>query len=48
MNEGDIEGLDSNYELVADAIIDPVLSYTYGYVGPEKVQFNLELICRNR
>lgn len=45
VDEGDIEGLDSNYELVADAIIDPVLSYTYGYVGPEKVQFNLELIC---
>ncbi len=38
-----IEGLDGSFEVIDDSIVDPVISYTYGYLGPYKIQFNLEL-----
>lgn len=39
----DIEGLDASFDPVSDSIIDPVLVFTYGYLGPKKIQFNMEL-----
>lgn len=39
----DIIGLDGSFVEVADSIIDPVISYTYGKLGPDKIQFNIEL-----
>ncbi len=43
VDTADIVGLDGSYEEVADSIVDPVISYTYGYLGPDKIQFNIEL-----
>lgn len=45
VSEDNIEGLDASYEEVASSVIDPVISYTYGYQGPNKVEINVELIC---
>jgi len=39
----DIIGVDASFVEVADSVVDPVLSYTYGYLGPDKIQFNLEI-----
>lgn len=39
----DIEGVDENLDPVEGALSDSVLAITYGYLGPKKIQFNLEL-----
>lgn len=39
----DIEGLDEDFAIMEDSISDVAIAMTYGYLGPYKVQFNLEL-----
>lgn len=39
----EIAGLDASYAVVADSVIDPVLTATYGYLGPDKISFNIYL-----
>ncbi len=39
----EIEGVDSSFDPVADSVVDPTLVFTYGYLGPNKIQFNMEL-----
>ncbi len=39
----DIEGVDASFAPVASSIVDPALAFTYGYLGPNKIQFNMAL-----
>lgn len=42
----EIIGVDSAFAEVADSVVDPEITYfTYGYLGPNKIQFNLEFVC---
>ena len=40
-----LEGVDQSFDEVTDSVIDPEVSFTYGYLGPNKIQFNLEIQC---
>jgi len=39
----DIVGVDAAFAPVADSIVDPEIDFTYGYLGPNKIQFNMAL-----
>jgi hypothetical protein len=39
----EITGIDAAYAPVADSVVDPVVSYSYGYLGPDKVHVDIEL-----
>lgn len=39
----DIEGVDSSFAPVVSSIVGPELVFTYGYLGPDKIQFNMAL-----
>lgn len=41
----DVEGVDSDLDPISDSVIDPEVVFTYGYLGPNKIQFNLEITC---
>lgn len=41
----EITGVDVNYAPVANSVIDPDVTYTYGYLGPKKIQINLQIEC---
>lgn len=41
----EIVGVDAAFDPVADSIVDPTVEFTYGYLGPDKIQFNLQLEC---
>jgi len=40
-----VEGLDTDLDPIADSVIDPEVVFTYGYLGPNKIQFNFEVDC---
>lgn len=39
----EVEGVDGDLEPIEDSISDVVFSFTYGYLGPNKIQFNLSM-----
>jgi len=41
----EVAGLDAAFAEIADSVVDPVTEFTYGYLGPNKIQFNLEITC---
>ncbi len=43
LEDGDIVALDASGDPIADSVIDPTIVYTYGYLGPNKIEFNLEI-----